>query len=144
MSYPIELRYNFMQSLPLKWSIIFLLHFAQVVLCLTYTGQQSMSCHSLFFMGRIMNLALYTCSIISYTSFAMVNCYSLIIASFIEFFSSSLIISCTHGGLHPSRWIYRSLKVSLTLGSFRFMFIELSSLVLRNKSHPSFLVGGCS
>ena len=28
-------------------------------------------------------------------------------------------------------------------GSFRFMFIELSSLVLQNKSHPYFLVGGC-
>ena len=28
--------------------------------------------------------------------------------------------------------------------SFRFMFIELSSLVLRNKSHPSFLLGGCT
>ena len=37
-----------------------------------------------------------------------------------------------------------SVTVSLTLGSFRFMFIELSSLVLRNKSHPCFLVGGCS
>ena len=34
------------------------------------------------------------------------------------------------------------------LGSFRFMFIgvnlELSSLVLWNKSHPSFLAGGCT
>ena len=33
-------------------------------------------------------------------------------------------------------------------GSFRFMFIgvnlEFSSLVLRNKSHPSFIVGGCT
>ena len=28
-------------------------------------------------------------------------------------------------------------------GNFRFMFIGLSSLVLRNKSHPYFLVGGC-
>ena len=29
-------------------------------------------------------------------------------------------------------------------GSFRFMFIELSSLVLQNKSRPYFLVGGCT
>ena len=29
-------------------------------------------------------------------------------------------------------------------GSFRFMFIGLSSLVLRNKSRPSFLGGGCT
>ena len=33
------------------------------------------------------------------------------------FFSSSWVISHTHGGLHPLRWIYHSLKVSLTLGA---------------------------
>ena len=70
-------------------------------------------CHILFFLGRITNLALYTCSIISYTSFPMINCYSLIIASFIAFFSSSWVISCTHVGLHPSRWIYHFLKIFL-------------------------------
>ena len=80
-----------------------------LVLCLTYTG----SFHSLFLIGRITNLALYTCSIISYTSFPMINCYSLIIASFIALFSSSWVISCTHSGLHPSRWIYHSLKLFL-------------------------------
>ena len=52
--------------------------------------------------------------IISYTSFPMINCYSLIIASFIALFSSSWVISCTHGGLHPSRWIYCSLKIFLS------------------------------
>ena len=51
--------------------------------------------------------------------------------------------------LYP--WWSSSFKVDLLLsegvfdpGRFRFMFIELSSLVLRNKSHPSFLVGGCT
>ena len=91
-----------------------------------------MSCHSLFFQRKIMNLALYTCScrsidttyfplclkIISYTSFPMINCYSLIIVSFIEFFFflfffSSWVISHTHGGIHPLRWIYHSLKLLL-------------------------------
>ena len=50
-----------------------------------------MSCHSLCLLRKIMNLSLYTCSLyfplcpetISYTSFPMINCYSLIIASFI-------------------------------------------------------------
>ena len=86
-----------------------------------------MSCHSLFFLRQITNLALYTCSCRSiwkilrtflYVSKSyrihqnhMINCYSLIIASFIAFFSSSWVIFCTHGGLHPSRWIYRSLKL---------------------------------
>ena len=51
--------------------------------------------------------------IISYTSFPMINCYSLIIVSFIALFSSSWVISHTHGGLHPLRWIYRSLKLFL-------------------------------
>ena len=59
MTYHVELRYNFLQSLPLKWSIIFPLHSVQVVLCLIYTGQQSMSCHSLFFLGRITNHIIY-------------------------------------------------------------------------------------
>ena len=86
-----------------------------------------MSCHNLFFLSKITKLALYTCScrsidttyfplclkIISYTSFPMINCYSLIISSFIAFFSSSWVISRTHGGLHPSRWIYCSLKLFL-------------------------------
>ena len=53
-------------------------------------------------------------------------------------------------------WCYSSFEVDIPLskflffwhgvsdpGSFRFMFIELSSLFLWNKSHPSFLVGGC-
>ena len=108
MLYHVELRY-LLQSLPMKWSIIFPLHFVQVVLFLIYTssgsGQQSMSCHSLFFLRKTMNLVLYTCSgrsirkmlrnslhttkfplgleTISQTSFPMINYYSLIITSFI-------------------------------------------------------------
>ena len=34
--------------------------------------------------------------------------------SFIAFVSSSWVISHTHGGLHPSRWIYFSLKLFLS------------------------------
>ena len=77
-------------------------------------------------------------------------CYSLIIASFIAFFSSSWVISCTHGGLHASRWIYHSLKLFLLswcLWPWELQIhvnLELSSLIFRNKSHPSFLVGGCT
>ena len=74
-----------------------------------------------------------------------------------SYFSSSWNISRVQDGLHLSRWIYRSLIFFWSSffhhgvsdpGSFRFMFIgvnlELSSLVLWNKSHPPFLVGGCT
>ena len=78
--------------------------------------------------------------IISYTSFLMINYHYLIIASFIAFFF--FILSYLS---YP--WWSSSFEVDLPLsegvfdpGSFRFMFIELSSLVLRNKSHPSFLL----
>ena len=115
-----------------------------------------------------MNLSLYTCSCRSIwkilcTSLYVLKSYrihhspwSTVIlwsASSIAFFSSSWVISCTHGGLHPSRWIYTLWSSFFRhgvsdLGSFRFIFIwvnlEFSSLVLRNKSHPSFLVGGCT
>ena len=103
-------------------------------------------------LGRITNLALYTCCIISYTSFPMINCYSLIIDSFIAFFSSSWVISCTHGGLilqggSTVLWSSFFRHGVSDPGSFRFMFIgvdlEFSSLVLQNKSYPYFLVGSC-
>ena len=76
--------------------------------------------------------------IISYTSFLMINCYSLIIDSFI-----AMVVFILRGG---STALYSSFlhhDVS-DPWSFRFMFIELSSLVLQNKSHPFFLVGSCT
>ena len=150
-----------------------------------------MSCHSLLFLRKITNLSLYTCSMyfplclesISYTSFPMINCYSLIIASstarrvcindVTQLCHTSrvcprhlnLVWKSRHTSLHlelslVSKMVFISQGGSTTLwssffrhgvsdpGSLRFMFIgvdlELSSLVLRNKSHPSFLVGGCS
>ena len=83
--------------------------------------------------------------IISYTSFPMINYYSLIIA----LFYSSWVISYTHvvfilRGGSTTLWSSFFCHGVSDPGSFRFMFIGLSSLVLRNKSHPSFLVGGCT
>ena len=76
---------------------------------------------------------------------------------FQSYFSSSWIISRVQDGIHLSRWIYRSLIFFWSSflchcisdpRRFRFMFIgvniELSPLVLWNKSHPHFVVGGCT
>ena len=75
---------------------------------------------------------------ISNTSFLMINCYSLIIASFI-----AMVIFILRGGSTALWSSFLRHDVS-NPGSFKFMFIELPSLVLRNKSHPCFLVGGCA
>ena len=124
-----------------------------------------MSCHSLFFLRKITNLAfvhlfLYIhmedttyfplcLEIISYTSFPIINCYSLIIASFIAIFFHlelsliPMVVFILWGG-STALWSSFFCHGVSDPGSFWFMFIELSSLVLRNKSHPSFLLGGCT
>ena len=75
--------------------------------------------------------------VLPFISFLMINCYSLIIASFI-----AMAVFILRGG-STALWSSFLCHDVFDPGSFRFMFIELSSLVLRNKSHPSFLVGGC-
>ena len=120
---------------------------------------------------------------ISYTSFPMIDCYSLIITSFIarkvsindvtqlcyttrlcprplnliwkshhSFFHLELslvpmVVFILRGG-STTLWSYLFHHDVFGPGSFIFMLIgvnlELSSPFLRNKSHPYFLIGGCT
>ena len=122
-----------------------------------------MSCHSLFFLRKIMNLSLYTCSCrsiwrINVLPFMSQNHIVYIIPhDQLLFFDHRILFFILSYILFP--WWYSSFEVdlplsealsfvmvSLTLGASGFIIVnlELSSLVLQNKSRPSFLVGGCT
>ena len=119
-----------------------------------------MSCHNLFFLRQITNLALYTCSCgsiwrILRTSFMSRNYIVYIIPHdqllfFDHSFFHSIIFFILSYLSYP--WWYSSFKVdlplskslssimvSLTLGASDFIAVnlEFSSHVLQNKSHPS-------
>ena len=116
-----------------------------------------MSCHGLFFLRQIMYLNLYTCSCISiwrilHTFLYVTKSYHIHHSpwsTIIAFFSSSWVISHTHGGIDPLRWIYRSLK--LFLPSWCLWPWELQILLewILNCHHLFFrtslilLLGGC-
>ena len=126
-----------------------------------------MSCHSLFFLRQTTNLDLYTCSGRYYElPFRSRNhIVDIIPHDQLLLFDHSLVWKSRHYFLHLELslipmvvFILRGGSTTLLssffrhgvsdTGRFRFMFIgvnlELSSLVLRNKSRPSFIVGGCT
>ena len=108
-----------------------------------------MSCHSLFFLRKTMNLALYTCSCRSISKIVWTSLQ--VLKPYICFGSLDILFVISRGGSTTLLYSFRAISyvmVSMTLGASGSCFIgvnfELSSLVLRNKSHPHFLVGSCT
>ena len=126
-----------------------------------------MSCHSLFFLRKIMNLDLYICSFRSIWNILRTSLMSRNHIKYIiphdqllffdhSFFHSILFFILSY--LSYPWWCssfkvdlllskaFSSIMVSLTLGASDFIGVnlELSLLVLWNKSHPYFVVGGCT